>query len=247
MTAVRETSVSRLKGKGSGGSRRAKRDANRRLRILAEIIGPLTRSLGPNYEIVLHNYRLPDRSIVAVGGKVTERRVDSAMFEIGLVGEGDQAQDRLNYLVKATNGRIVNCSTILLRDDNRKVFGALRVGLDVTAIRHAAAVLDTLSGQHAEPKPTTFSNDIRDVIDVALREVLAGRAAPLLSRDERLEVFRALDIRSIFSVKRAMSRVAAALGVSRATAYACLQTVRAEPARAKPAKLGTKRAASVAS
>jgi predicted transcriptional regulator YheO len=180
---VRESSVSRLKGNGSGRSRRAKRDAKRRLRILAEIIGPLTRSLGPNYEIVLHNYRLPNRSIVAVAGKVTERRVGSAMFEIGLsiVGEGDRAEDRLNYLAKAANGRIVNCSTIVLRDDNRKVFGALCVRLDVTAIRHAAAVLDTLSGQHAEPKPTTFSNDIRDVIDVALREVLAGRAAPSTS------------------------------------------------------------------
>lgn len=249
MRAVRKASVPRLKGKGLGRSRRAKRDANRRLRILAEIIGPLTRSLGPNYEIVLHNYRLPDRSIVAVAGKITERRVGSAMFEIGLsvVGEGDRAQDRLNYLAKEANGRIVKCSTIVLRDDNRKVYGALCISLDVTAIRHAAAVLHTLSGQHAEPKPTTFSNDIRDVIDVALREVLAGRAGPLLSRDERLEVFRALDVRSIFSVKRAMSRVAAALGVSRATAYACLQTVRVDPARAKPAKLGANRAASVAS
>ena len=246
MTAVRKASVPRLKGKGLGRSRRAKRDANRCLRILAEIIGPLTRSLGPNYEIVLHDYRLPDRSVVAVAGKITERRVGSAIG-LSVVGEGDRAQDRLNYLAKGTNGRIVNCSTIVLRDDNRKVFGALCISLDVTAIRHATAVLHTLSGQHAEPKPTTFSNDIRDVIDVALREVLAGRAAPLLSRDERLEVFRALDVRSIFSVKRAMSRVAAALGVSRATAYACLQTVRVDPARAKPAKLGGNRAASVAS
>jgi predicted transcriptional regulator YheO len=246
MTAVRKASVPRLKGKGLGRSRRAKRDANRRLRILAEIIGPLTRSLGSNYEIVLHNYRLPDRSVVAVAGKITERRVGSAIG-LSVVGEGDRAQDRLNYLAKGANGRIVKCSTIVLRDDNRKVFGALCISLDVTAIRHAAAVLHTLSGQHAEPKPTTFSNDIRDVIDVALREVLAGRAGPLLSRDERLEVFRALDVRSIFSVKRAMSRVAAALGVSRATAYACLQTVRVDPARAKPAKLGANRAASVAS
>jgi predicted transcriptional regulator YheO len=46
-------------------------------------------------------------------------------------------------------------------------------------------------------------------------------------------VFRALDDRSIFSVKRAMSRVAAVLGVSRATAYSCLQIARAETAKTK--------------
>jgi predicted transcriptional regulator YheO len=165
------------------------------------------------------------------------------MSEIGLaiLGERDRAQDRLNYLAKAPNGRIVNSSTIVLRDGRQRVFGALCINIDVTAIRHAAAILDTLSGHCVEPKPTTFSNDIRDVIDVALREVLHGRAAALLSRQERLDVFRALDARSIFSVKRAMNRVAAALNVSRATAYSCLQIVRAEAAKTKPANSRARR------
>ena len=98
------------------------RDADRSLRILAEIIGPLTQSLGANYEIVLHDYRIPDRSVIAVAGRVTERRVGSAMSEIGLsvLAEGNKAEDRLNYLAKAPNGRIVNSSTIVLRDKRAK-------------------------------------------------------------------------------------------------------------------------------
>jgi len=212
----------------------ARRDADRRLRILAQIIGPLTRSLGANYEIVLHDYRIPDRSVVAVAGKVTERQVGSAMSEIGLsiMAEGGEAQDRLNYLAMAPNGRIINSSTIVLRDEQRNVFGALCINMDVTAIRQATAILETLSGNYVEPRPTTFANDIRDVIDAALNEVLDGRGAAPLSRQDRLDVIRALDARGIFSVKRAMSRVAAALRVSRATAYSCLQTARA--ATAKP-------------
>ena len=244
---ARTSSVSRRSGNGTGRSQRTQQDASRRLRILAEIIGPLTRSLGPNYEIMLHDYRIPDRSVVAVAGRVTERRVGSAMSEIGLsiLGEGDKAQDRLNYLAKAPNGRIVNSSTIVLRDGDERVFGALCISLDVTAIRHAAAVLDRLSGHYVEPKPTTFSNNIRDVIDVALREVLGGRTAALLSRQERLDVVRALDARGIFSVKRAMNRVAAGLNVSRATAYSYLQIVRAETAKTKPATSNAKGASSL--
>ena len=49
------------------------------------------------------------------------------------------------------------------------------------------------------------------MIDAALREVLGGRVAALLSRQERLEVVRALDARGIFNVKRAMGQVADAL------------------------------------
>ena len=102
--------------------------------MLAEIIGPLTRSLGANYEIVLHDYRIPDRSVVAVAGKVTERRIGSAMSEIGLsvMAEGNEARDRLNYLAKAPNGRIINSSTIVLRDEKQKVFRALCINMDVT-------------------------------------------------------------------------------------------------------------------
>jgi predicted transcriptional regulator YheO len=243
----RTLSLAKLDQCGGSVSRSAGRDADRRLQLLAEIIGPLTRSLGANYEIVLHDYRIPDRSVVAVAGKVTERQVGSAMSEIGLsiLAEGDKAHDRLNYLAKAPNGRIINSSTIVLRDSHRKVFGALCINMDVTAIRHAAAILEALSSAYTEPKPTTFTNDINDVIDVALREVLGGRAPALLTRQERLEVIRSLDARGVFNVKRATGRVAAALGVSRATAYGCLQQIRSAAARAipKPTRSGAKRLA----
>jgi predicted transcriptional regulator YheO len=205
------------------------RDADQRLRAIADIIGPLTQSLGSHCEMVLHDYRIPDKSVVAIAGKVTERRVGSAVSEIGLsiLAEGSAAQDRLNYLTKAPNGRVINSSTIVLRDENRKVFGALCINMDVTELRHASAVLSALIGDYAQPKPTTFTDDIRDVINVALRDELGGRSPATLSRDERLEITRALDARGVFNIKRGMGQVAAALGVSRATAYACLQIVRA--------------------
>ncbi len=65
-------------------TRRQASDADLRLRAIADIIGPLAQSLGPHCEIVLHDYRIPDRSVVAVAGRVTARRVGSAMSEIGL-------------------------------------------------------------------------------------------------------------------------------------------------------------------
>ena len=206
------------------------RDADRRLRMLADIVGPLAQSLGTRCEIVLHDYRMPDCSVVAVAGKVTDRKVGSAMSEIGLsiLAEGNEARDRLNYLTKAPNGRIVNSSTIALRDENRHVFGALCINIDVTELRRAATILAELAGNSAEPQPTTFTNDIRDVIDATLREILGGRPPASLSRANRLDVIRALDARGIFNIKRAMAQVAAALAVSRATTYACLQITRAE-------------------
>jgi len=214
--------------KGRRKRRASGRDADRRLEAIADIIGPLARSLGAHCEILLHDYRVPDRSVVAVAGKVTERRVGSAMSEIGLsvLAEGNDAQDRLNYLAKAPNGRIINSSTIVLRDANGRVFGALCINMDVTELRHAARILEALVGEGVQPEPTTFADDIRDVIDASLRDELDGRSVATLSRNDRLEIVRALDARGVFNVKRAVGQVAAALGVSRATTYACLQTIR---------------------
>jgi predicted transcriptional regulator YheO len=206
------------------------REPDRRLEAIADIIQHLAGLLGRHCEIVLHDYRVPDRSVVAVAGKVTGRRVGSAMSEAGLsvLAEGRAAQDRLNYLAKAANGRVINSSTMVLRDANRRVFGALRINLDVTELRHPARILDARIGYDVKPEPTTFADDIRDVIDASLRDELDGQSVTTLSRNDRFEIVRALDVRGVFDVKRDVGQVAAVLWVSRATAYACLQTIREE-------------------
>jgi len=198
------------------------REVNRRLEAIADIIEPLGRSLGKHCEIVLHDYRVADRSVVAVGGKITDRRAGSAMSKAGLsvLAEGRAAHDRRNYLAKAPNGQVINSSAI------RRVFGALCINLDVTELRRAARIPNALIGHDVKREPTTFADDIRDVIDARLRG--DGRSVTTLSRNDRLEIVRALDARGVFNVKRAVGQVAAVLGFSRATAYACLQTIREE-------------------
>ncbi len=191
-------------------------EADLRLATLAQVIGSMAEALGPSAEIVLHDYRRPEHSVVAVAGSVTHRKIGSAMSEIGLsvLSEGEAARDRLNYLTATPGGRIVKSSTIVLRDSRHKVFGALCINLDITE-------------QHADsPQPTTFVDDIRVVIDTVLAEQLGGRKSGSLTREDRLAIFRALDERGVFGIKRGLAQVAERLGISRATGYAYLQSVR---------------------
>ena len=116
----------------------------------------------------------------------------------------------------------------MLRDGDRRVFGALCINLDVTELHQAARILNALIRHDVEREPTTFADDIRDVIDASLRDEFDGRSPTTPSRNNRLEIVRALDARGVFNVKRGVGQVAAVLGVSRATAYACLRTIREE-------------------
>ncbi len=192
---------------------------------LGPVVEGIRETFGRRCEVVLHDYRNPEHSVIAVSGDVTGRKVGSAMSEIGLkmLRQGDAAQDELNYVTRLPDGRSVKSSTVLLRDDDGHVVGALCINLDVTELRVLSRLVGELAGE-AEPgdgNSTTFSNDIDLVIDSVLAEVEdnLGHSLTRATVAERTEIFRLLDQRGLFQVRRSVPIVAARLGISRASVY----------------------------
>ncbi|MFI9769621.1 transcriptional regulator [Streptomyces sp. NPDC052415] len=203
------------------------------LAALAPVADGLAATLGPFCEVVVHDFRRPERSVVAIAGSVTGRQVGGAMSEIGmgLVARGDDADDELNYLTRTQSGKLLKSSTMVLRDSAGTVFGALCVNLDVTTLHQAGALIAGLAGvADAAPVPTTtFGNDIDSVVDslVDTHHLHQGKTWSALDRDERLRLFAALDADGVFAVRGAAQRVAERLGISRASAYNYLAQARA--------------------
>ncbi|MEU2283347.1 PAS domain-containing protein [Streptomyces sp. NPDC013178] len=209
--------------------REAERDAI--LRALAPVVDGIAATFGPVCEAVLHDYRRPERSVVAVAGSVTGRTVGGAMSEIGMrvLARGDEAADELNYVTRTGAGRLVKSSTMVLRDSTGAVFGALCVNVDVTEVDRVHSLLAALAGTGGPPGEapvTTFGDDIDSVVDALLDSHLDQTWAAL-DRTRRLELFRGLDERGVFAVRRAIEQVAARLGISRASAYSYLSQARA--------------------
>ncbi|TJZ99177.1 helix-turn-helix transcriptional regulator [Actinacidiphila oryziradicis] len=208
-------------------------EAEALMRAVEPLVGGLAATFGPYCEVVLHDFRHPENSIRALSGSVTSRHVGGAMSEIGLglLAQGDQAQDQLNYTTRIADGRTVKSSTIVLRTGSGQVVGALCVNLDITELRVAATSLAALVGSTPEPEATAmtvFSDDIGDVIEtvIAQEESLLGRVLPRDTRKGRLAIIGALDSKGVFNLPRAAQQVAAYLNVSRATVYADLNAAR---------------------
>ena len=203
------------------------------LGALKAVVPGLAATFGRSCEVVLHDYRQPDHSVVAVAGEVTGRRVGGAMSEIGpaVLARGNAAADELNYLTRTPDGRLVKSSTLPLRDENGDVFGALCVNLDVTALRQVGDLLADLAGGDVTPMTTTFTDDVEDVLDAVVRAEEPALAKPVtgLAKPERLRLLRALDRRGVFHLRGAAPKVAARLGISRASLYADLAACRAQP------------------
>lgn len=204
--------------------------------MLRPVLAGITATFGRNCEVVLHDYRDPEHSVIAVEGDVTHRHVGGAMSQIGLslFAQGDDATDPINYITRTPDGRSLRSSTMLLRDGEQHVFGALCINFDVTDLRMLTSALVDLAGGpapngSAQSMTATFADDIGQVIRAAIEEEEASRGCPVtrMSRADRIAVVRALDERGIFALQRSVPEVAALLGVSRATAYAYLYASRA--------------------
>jgi predicted transcriptional regulator YheO len=201
------------------------------LAALRPVIDGLAATFGPTCEVVLHDYRNGEQSVVAVSGTVTGRKVGGALSEIGLavLAQGDAAVNDVNYVTRTPDGRLVKSSTMPLRDGTGRVFGALCVNVDVTALRQAGDLLAALAGTAPAQVPvTTFSDDFDEVVDALVRaeETTRGRPVGAMSRPERLELLSALDRRGVFTVRNAVPRIADRLGMSRSAVYADLAEAR---------------------
>ncbi|WP_329415872.1 helix-turn-helix transcriptional regulator [Streptomyces sp. NBC_00704] len=212
--------------------REAERDAI--LRALTPLVEGIAATFGPVCEVVLHDYRRPERSVVAVAGAVTGRTAGGAMSEIGLrvLARGDDAADELNYVTRTGAGKLVKSSTMVLRDSAGAVFGALCVNVDVTEVDRVQGLLAALAGAaggRSDPPVTAFGDDIDSVVDALLDAHLARQDQTWAGLDgpARLALFRGLDDRGVFGVRRAVEQIAARLGISRASAYHYLSRSRA--------------------
>lgn len=201
---------------------------------LRPVVAGIAATFGPVCEVVLHDYRRPEESVVAVAGAVTGREVGGAMSEIGLrmLARGDEAADDLNYVTRTRSGQLLKSSTVVLRDSSGAVFGALCLNVDVTAVGEAHALLGALAGVTAaapEPPVTTFGNDLDAVVDAVLETHSPGahRSWAGLDRAGRVDLFRSLDEQGVFAVRRSAEQVGARLGISRASAYSYLSQARA--------------------
>jgi len=191
---------------------------------------------GPECEVVLHDLSLLPHSIVAIeNGAVTGRTVgdvptDRMLRNLRNTGEADDVR----VYVSTHDGRILKSLAVTLRDEDGEPFGLLGINYDVSEVvraRHALESFASVGGATDGSAPETgevFSGDIRDVVAGMVTRILdeMGKTPPAMTREEKMEVVKRLELRGAFLVKRSAEQVAEALDLSRYTIFAYLKEIR---------------------
>ena len=208
--------------------------------LLGRVAEAFVATLGPHTEVVVHDLRRPDASVVAIAGNLTERRIGSPIPDPEFLPENLASidADQLCYATRTPRGRGLLSSTVWIRDDAGHVVGAVCLNVDHHDLRQARDLLNRLLEGVGQPPArtdgtpartlTTFAADIEQFVEIALDDVAQrlGRARHQMTREDRVTAIAELDRAGIFQLRHAAETVASQLGVSRASVFNYLREAR---------------------
>lgn len=199
------------------------------LQSLIPLVEGLAETFGPRCEVVLHDLRHLDSSIIAIKGGLTGRKVGGPVTDLVLrmledaKRTGTDPKDVLNYENRTIDGRIFKSSTIFIRDARGTPVGCLCINYDVTDLLYLTDILKGLCYHEpaaVPPEGERFPTDIDTLVEQVIKDTVDhNKPAALLSREERLALIKRLEDKGVFLVKGGVALVARYLGVSRYTVY----------------------------
>jgi len=204
----------------------------RKLQELKQIAVGIQKLFGASCEVVIHDFRDLDHSIVHIEGNVTGRSVGGAATDLLLacVRNENTAHDMYNYRTQLANGRMMRSCTMFLRDESQQPYGAFCINFDITTFSQFHRYLENFVLADMLDVNETFSDDVQSTVHTILVETVAemGSELPILTRDEKVSLIARLDEKGVFQVKKAVPILADELGLSRSTVYNYLGEARGE-------------------
>lgn len=200
-------------------------------------------TLGPTAEVVVHDLRRPDSSVVAIAGDLTQRQVGAPIPDPEFLPDRliEIEADQLCYATRTARGHDLRSSTVFIRNQRHEIVGAVCINVDRNSLLLARTLIERVLGDSDAPAQppaplTTFAGSVEQLVELALDEVgeRIGRSRHQFTREDRVEVIRELDRSGVFQLRNAAVVVAAELGVSRASVFNYLRDVRQETGAVEP-------------
>lgn len=228
------------------------------LEFLCRFTAVLGSMLGPEVEVVVHDLRQPESSIVALAnGHITGRKIGDSIDALGLELIRKQSfKDLVNYEALTRNGKQLRSSSVFLENADGEVVASLCINQDITRLRLLKDWLDrTLeppapaNESSSEVTEERFERSVDEVLNRLIDEAVqrTGKPVGTLKREDKIEIIRHLESKGAFLIRYSMDIVADLLEMSKYTIYNYLQerstgydSSRSEEHARKPAKTASR-------
>lgn len=199
----------------------------------------LENAFGSKAEIVLHDFRNLDKTIVKIrNSAITGRNEQSGITDFALnilknMGKYDGQNGIYGYRTSAPGDKILKSYSQFIRDNDGKIVGMLCVNIDITMFEKMKEHIDWIMDFPAENEKKVqenFSLDMRDMMKLKMEDVLADYNCELirLTQAEKKEIIVRLDNQGIFLLKGSVPLTAEKLAMSEASVYRYLKELNNE-------------------
>jgi len=190
---------------------------------------------GSNCEVVLHDIKNPEHSIIKIrNGHITSRKRGGPITDLGLKMIKDNKPETILYTEKTKEGRTLRCAGLVIRDESKKIAGYLCINLDISSLNiwdsqnqemHSGSDRKS-SFNHLEH----FEMDVKSLIGVNTNEIMnniySNKRFEELTKAEKFEVLKRLNKKGIFLIKGAVKEIAEIFSVSSVSIYKYLEEIK---------------------
>ena len=182
--------------------------------------------LSPYAEVVVHDVRR-DR-LVGIWNPMTTRKLGEPSLLDGLPEAEGESRVIGPYGKVLPDGRQITSVSIALHNGKGAPRGLLCINFDRSPFDGMIDQLVRFAAPVEDRPAELFEKDWREQIVLVVDEECRSRRLrrDRLTREQRLELVRALDERGLFATRGAAAHAGTALGVSRTTVYALLKEAR---------------------
>ena len=225
----------------------------RQYTVLVEYLGA---TLGPDYEVVLHEI-LPETSRVAaiangsISGRSVGAPITNAALRMIMQKQYETSDYNLNYTGQLANGKTIRSSTMFIKDGG-KLVGLLCINFDDSRFHEISdAILklihpddfvhhhyfpndapakQPMQPQYASVQPAEhFQSDMNGLMEDLFATVTRDAGVPLrrLTQAERAEIVARLYEQGMFELRGAVQFTVEKLGCSQASVYRYIKNAKA--------------------
>lgn len=196
---------------------------DQKLDFLKQLAHGLAVQFGSSCEVVIHDLTKNDldKSIVYIeNGQVSNRRTGDGPSGIVLEtlrSDPGKIKDRLAYLTRTDDGRILKSSTLYIRNENGRIAYIFSMNYDITAVLAAENSIQSLIRTEPEENPETDRSDapqkithnVTELLDLLIEQAIAkiGKPVAMMNKDDKVAVVQYLNNAGAFLITKSGDKI----------------------------------------
>ena len=205
------------------------------LHFLKQLAHGLAAQFGNSCEVVIHDLTKKDldKSIVYIeNGHVSNRHTGDGPSGIVLEtlrSDPCKLKDKLAYLTRTDDGRILKSSTLYIRNEEGKIVYIFSMNYDITTLLAAENSIRGLvqaepedsPGEDTSDSPQRITHNVTELLDLLIEQAIArvGKPVAMMNKDDKVAVVQYLNNAGAFLITKSGDKVSSLLGISKFTLY----------------------------